>query len=246
MKYMPWSYITSWVIEFITLKNKVCHLWWLAWVIRCGCVHVQCQSTCDVGEYRCPPGSSSDVCVKCTSGEEAYKTCLAYVSLEILYRTFFGWPQFSQWETICSITTLCHLHFWCICCKGMQRNTDRVGMQLSSVLSLTSLRVLFSLFLLPYNNLNVLQPFMDQKLFPNSTNCSLQVQTWHDLLVFKNNGTITFKSGGLGPSIVYRAYLTWVCIKGSIPWPSRYLWPNSWATFDAINPCVHACMNNNH
>jgi hypothetical protein len=67
------------------------------------------------------------------------------------------------------------------------------------------------------------QPFVDAGLFPNFWNCSLEVSGWEDFLELYNKGDFKVTSGGLGPSRVHHVYLTWVCLKGTIPWPSRYV-----------------------
>jgi hypothetical protein len=62
---------------------------------------------------------------------------------------------------------------------------------------------------------------MDQTKFPNSSNCSLEVDSWERLLELYNKGSFKLTSGGLGPARVHHIYLTWVCIKGTLPWPAR-------------------------
>jgi hypothetical protein len=66
----------------------------------------------------------------------------------------------------------------------------------------------------------LLQAWMDPVKFPNTSNCSLALKGWEELLAQYNSGKFKFTSGGLGPSRLHHVYLTWVCLKGTIPWPS--------------------------
>jgi hypothetical protein len=62
---------------------------------------------------------------------------------------------------------------------------------------------------------------MDPIKFPKSSNCSLNITTWEELLDLHNKGSLKFTTGGLGPSIIHNIYLTWICVAGAIPWPAR-------------------------
>jgi hypothetical protein len=63
---------------------------------------------------------------------------------------------------------------------------------------------------------------MDAVKFPNASNCSLEINTWEQLLDLHSSGKLTLTTGDLGPSRVHHIYLTWICLKGEIPWPARY------------------------
>ncbi len=69
----------------------------------------------------------------------------------------------------------------------------------------------------------LLQPFMNPVKNPTFWNCSLLVDGWEEFLELYSKGDFKFTSGGLGPSRVHHIYLTWVCLLGKIPWPSRYV-----------------------
>jgi hypothetical protein len=58
---------------------------------------------------------------------------------------------------------------------------------------------------------------------PQFLELSLEVSGWEDLFELYNKGDFKVTSGGLGPLRVHHVYLTWVCMKGAIPWPSRYV-----------------------
>jgi hypothetical protein len=62
---------------------------------------------------------------------------------------------------------------------------------------------------------------MDAQKFPNFWNCSLDISSWEQLFELYHRGDYKYGSGGLGPSRVYNIYLSWVCMKGTLPWPSR-------------------------